>query len=466
MSKQMKCVLDKQLSGIAVHEQLEKRILTLPKARQKARRRSMAAIVVCGTLLIALSGLAATNPSFQRLLMSVGDKIAEALQPIELVSESNGIRMEVLAAMSDGQNAVAYFTLRDLTGERLLEGIIDPYDCMISGTRITNTRTAPYDEDTGTAMLSILGYGGEKLEGQKVTFRLRSFLVGRTNFEDVDIGIALDTVQGEKRSVWLAQENSAGGGGDFEWFYANKGMKILPPNEMHIPIPGVDFAYISNIGLIDGRLHVQTCFPKKKSMLDKQAGGNMDDHGGVWLEGIDSLSTARVFSDISVSFAVNDQGELCNPGYRIDDPDQDKVQYIEEVFPSNLDLAQYALRGDYTTNKDYITGDWSVAFRLQAVKAYKQAACDIDVGAARIHTVMVSPMGWTVLGEKGTVDSSVQAELLVKRTDGSEERIEVRDAISDGTTFEYHNFVEEPLDISLIQAVSVNGEEVRMLEKQ
>ncbi len=464
----LKTVLDEQLSEIAVSAQLEKRIMALPQMRRRAKRRSMVAIVVCVILLMAFSGLAATNPGFQALLSQVGNEIAQMLQPIELVSESNGIRMEVVAAMSDGQSAVAYFTLQDLTGKQRLKGLIDPYDCHIEGTYVNNPHTATYNEETETVMLSALGYGGESLYGRKVTFTLRSFLAGRTEYNDVAIDAPPEPFQEEAPSVWLGKEIIAGYGyNDVDEIARDNGISILLPNQMHLPIPGVDFAYISNIGVIDGRLHVQTCFPKKQytPFQPDEMNEHMDDHGETWL----LRGESRERGILSVSFAVDEQGELCSAGYSMNDvrvPPGDKVHYREEVFAIKPDLAPYALRGSFVTNEAYITGDWSVTFQLQAIKAYKQAECDIDVGTARVHTVMVSPMGWTIIGEKADQHAEVQATVSVHRTDGTRESFTMRATINDGTYFEYHSIPEEPLDIEQIQAVYVDGQEVQLAVKQ
>ncbi len=471
-NKSVKAALDEQLAGITVSPQLEKRILALPNARQKARRRSMVALVVVLLLLFALTGFAATSSSFQTLLMRVGDEIAHMLQPIELVSESNGIRMEVVAAMSDDHSAVAYFTLQDLTGQERLKGLIDPYDCRIEGTYVTNTRTATYDEDRQTAMLSVLCYGGESLYGRKVTFALHSFLAGRTEYDDIPVDLSLSAFQDETDAVWLAKDIIAGYGyRDLDEITRDAGLKILPPNQMRIPVPGVDFAYISNIGVVEGRLHVQVCFPKKQytPFQPDIMNQNMDDHGEVWLLGADGPSAQREYSALSVSFAVDEQGELCSAGYSMKDihtPPSDKVHYQEYVFAGKPDLAPYTLRGSFATNRAYITGDWNVTFRLEAVKAYKQADCDIDVGTARIRTVMVSPMGWTLIGEKKDPDAEVQATMLVNRKDGSQESFAIMATINDGTHFEYHDISEKPLDIGQIQEVSIHGQAVHLVGKQ
>lgn len=458
-SKPLKTALDEQLAGITINAQLEKRIMALPNAARKAKRRSMIAIVACGLLLIALPVLAATNSGFQDLLSRVGDKIARLLQPIELVSESNGIRMEVVAAMNDDNKAIAYITLQDMTDDRLA-GVIDLYHYGMAETGMSFTPIALYDEETRTATLRMFSYGGENLNGKKVILSLQSFLTGRKEWKNVDIGFPLDTVQVAERTVWLEKNAWQGGGGNFDEIISNGGLEILPLDEMYIPIPGVDFAYISNIGLIDDRLHIQIHWTEKGSVP-----ANLDDHGGFELLGEDGQSMIDD-RNISISFGTDAQGVMRNTGYGADGLLFDGgTVYQEDVYVVDSNLENYTLQGYFCTNKAYITGDWSVTFRLQAVKAFKQADCNIDIGSAQIRTITVSPMGWTLLGEKQP-DSAVQAEVLVKMTDGAEQRFEVGGAFDGETSFEFNSFEEEPLDIERIKEVYVNGQAVHLVEKK
>jgi hypothetical protein len=101
-------------------------------------------------------------------------ELAQLLQPVALVSESNGIKMEVVAAMNDDDTAVAYLTMQDLSGDRI-KGSIDLYHYSISeGSMFTHEMIA-YDEKTKTATIRLLANGGSKLNGEKITLRIDSF---------------------------------------------------------------------------------------------------------------------------------------------------------------------------------------------------------------------------------------------------------------------------------------------------
>lgn len=460
MNKRMKTKIDAGLSEIHISEQLEHRIMALSKTRQKQpMRRAMVVLIACGILLIALPVLAATVPSFQALLVQIGDEIAIYLQPIELEAESDGIRMEVIAAMNDDYNAVVYIALSDIAGERL-GGAIDLYDYGLSITNMSIASLAEYDESTQTAILRILAYGGQKLNGQKINFFLRSFLAGRSEHDNVDIDIPLDALTEAKDTVWLSKNDNIGGGGNYDELEKNGGVKLLPINEQKISIPGIDFAYISNIGIVDGRLHVQTCWPLKGHFP-----ANLDDHGEVRLVDSTGKTLQKDEQYFSVSFCTDAQGNIYNTDFNAQGLlIKNGTYYQEQIFEISAELTQSKLHGYFTSNREYITGDWNVTFRIEAAKAFKQADCDIDIGSATIQTITVSPLGWTVLGEKQPF-SDTQAELLVKMADGTEERIEILCASNDESSFTFHAFSEELVDVTQIKEVFVNGQKILLLEK-
>jgi hypothetical protein len=104
------------------------------------------------------------------------------LQPIEIISESDGIKMEVVAAMNDIEMAVIYVTLQDITGGRIDE-TLDLYDYSISGAQMFNSQIVDYDEITNTATLRIQRNGGKNLNNRKVNFHIRSFLSDKQTYK-------------------------------------------------------------------------------------------------------------------------------------------------------------------------------------------------------------------------------------------------------------------------------------------
>jgi len=65
-------------------------------------------IAACLCLIFAVPVFAATAPSFTALLSKLGPKYKNQLQSINIVSENNGIKMEVVASMNDGETVIIY----------------------------------------------------------------------------------------------------------------------------------------------------------------------------------------------------------------------------------------------------------------------------------------------------------------------------------------------------------------------
>ena len=72
-------------------------------------------------LIFSVGVGAAYIPSINNLLSIVSPKTALKLEPIESSSEDDGIKMEVVAAMSDEEMAIIILRMQDLTGNRIDE---------------------------------------------------------------------------------------------------------------------------------------------------------------------------------------------------------------------------------------------------------------------------------------------------------------------------------------------------------
>src|SRR5699024_5692890 len=108
------------------------------------------AMVTCICIMLSVGVLAATVPSFNEIVSIVSSDIASILQPIEMTSEDNGIKMEVVAAYNDDEMAVIYITMQDLTGDRIDESL-DLYNYTLSEGALFNSQIIGYDEETKTA---------------------------------------------------------------------------------------------------------------------------------------------------------------------------------------------------------------------------------------------------------------------------------------------------------------------------
>lgn len=134
----------------------------VPAAHRK--KRIVTAALAC-VLVMALSvtALASAFPGFRELLFGKSSPVAESLAPVAASGEWNGIRMEVLGAMGDGNHVIAYFTLQDLEernrlGETMsviagavLNGEYPETENVIEGGMAQSTQVLEYNRETQTA---------------------------------------------------------------------------------------------------------------------------------------------------------------------------------------------------------------------------------------------------------------------------------------------------------------------------
>jgi hypothetical protein len=170
-------------------------------------------MVTCICIMVSVGVLAATVPSFNKIVSKICPEIAPILQPIEMVSEDNGIKMEVVAAYNDDEMAVIYLTMQDLTGDRIDESL-DLYNYTLSEGALFNSQIIGYDEETKTATLRIQANGGEKMNGKKLSFAVKSFLSGSLVFDEVETGINLMDIEDvSSQTIPLNMERVSGGSG-------------------------------------------------------------------------------------------------------------------------------------------------------------------------------------------------------------------------------------------------------------
>ena len=103
------------------------RMKDAPRPR-RARRTARIVIAVAAALACVTTALAANQEAVLRVLYQLAPGVAAYMQPVNLVSEEQGIRMEVVSADVDGSEAGVYLTLTDLEGGRFGDTAPDLFD--------------------------------------------------------------------------------------------------------------------------------------------------------------------------------------------------------------------------------------------------------------------------------------------------------------------------------------------------
>ncbi len=437
MSKTIKNSIDTRLAHLKISNELKNKIIdTSKKKRVISKRRYTIGIAAALCVLLSISVMASAVPNFEKLLSMVGPKIAQNLKPIRLTSEDNGIKMEVLAAMSDSDTAVVYISMHDLNADRV-DDSIDLYNYSITGLNLLTSEVISYDRASKTAIIRILANGGKKLNGKKVTLNIESFLSDKKVYGLFDTGIDLKkaTRAYDKNTITLNMQNVSGGSGSFfEKFKEEGTISILKPDKLKIDLPNINFAHISNIGMIDGLLHIQT----------KWTGDGIDDHGTLVL--------------------IDNSGNRINPSniyFGIDEYGNTKYgrEYVEYVFQVNDTVVKkYKINGDsFTTAGQYTEGKWQNTFKIEAVEKGTEVNCDLNMNGIIINKVSVSPLGVSLIGTGSKTDNTNDINVSVRTKNGSVLDLESAVKQNEDGKFVCKYMPLEPIKVTDIKEVYING---------
>jgi len=283
-----------------------------PSKPRKARHAAVVAAVCVLVVALSVTAAAAAFPGFREMLFGKGSPVAEVLQPVSVTAEENGIEMEVLGAMGDKGNVIAYFTLRDAEGlNRLsqemsvnayakLNGEYPPDELVTGAGRNTVTSVLDYNEESQTAFCKFemitgaMDYADSTAEpydatGASVRLRImRIWHKARDEYVPVDISaveLTTETLPVTHTHDWKlvddeygghledqglltveeAQAALAAGTGPNELapYYSftecrdeNGAPVVLKPGK-GIPLDDDDGYGITAVGFIGGKLHVQ-----------------------------------------------------------------------------------------------------------------------------------------------------------------------------------------------------------------
>lgn len=436
MSNKVKQELEKIEIPKELHDRAKLGVMEAKSEKPKSKLKKFVIPLVASISIMFSAGVgAAYIPSFNNLLAYVSPEIALLLQPVNSSSESNGVNMEVVAAMNDDEMAVIYVTMQDLTGDRIDE-TLDLYDYSVSGVHMNNSQIVGFDETSNTATLRIQANGGKELDGSKVNFRIQSFLSDKQTF-DVKVNANLpEIISNTPQTIPLDMNNISGVGGDLlQQLEKQNVIQVLKPNESTIQLPGIDFMNITNIGVIDERLHIQV----------QWTGDDMDPHGFFYF--------------------VDDLGNEIHPSniyFGIDDSGQTKYgkEYTEYMFEMDrIDVEEQELLGDFVSNGNHIEGDWNTTFKLQSVGEELTTDFNKDFGTWTSNIVSVSPLGVTLYGD-GELNDSINIDVSVGMNDGSVQTLDSMTSFNgnEGNIVKFLSPI--PLDLSKVETININGTEI------
>ncbi len=395
----IKAYLDDKLETVTLGSNIKENILeeTIENTRKKrvmssTKRAVVVLASICLFFTTSISVLATTVPRVNNLIYSFSPFLAEVVYPVNKTSESNGIKVEVLSAVNDDHNAKVFFTVQDTTGQNRVYKDLDLCDtCHIDGPMSLGLSKISYDEDTQTVLYMLNGGGGKNMSGKMANFWISVMMSHKIFYDWYNTGMDLSVYISEDVELAPVDEytylGGSGGGGR---------NRVLEADKMDISLgEDIDFVTISNIGFVDGRLHIQT-----------KCEVGIDNHAELWFMKKNDVASFGNYSKAvqyeSFYFRTekdNEQSE--NNRYA------KHIEYIYDI--GNLEeLSQYDLWAFMMGDGIITKGNWKVNFRLEEAKTL-----EITELKGMASLVEVTPLGIYVEGY-----SKSECEFVIVMDDG------------------------------------------------
>ena len=291
-----------------------------------------AAACICLCVCLAVPALAAADmEALYEALYAVAPSAAQRLKPVNLACEDEGIRMEVVSALVEGDTAEMLVSIRDLTGSRIdrTADLFDSYTINTPFGMNGTCRKTDYDEKTGEVffLIELTSMNGEKIAGKKVTFSVREILYSKSRY---DCPIELPPEQSELRHVSESDDVDRGGWGFDEWDGTDAELVVPGGTEQQL-CPG---ASLTGWAVKDGLLHVQVRYKNVHTT---------DNHGEIYLLGGDGTKVDPFYG----VYTRDGEDSLC-----------------DSVFDASA-MNDHALWGSFTIGGGLVRGRWQVTIPLE-----------------------------------------------------------------------------------------------------
>lgn len=427
------------------------------KYHKKWTKTTVAAIVMSFILAVSATVMAIGN--FKWFIEKLNPSFGEIIEPVQSYSEDKGIRMEVIGAQKYDNQAVIYLSLQDVTGQNRLTEHTDFKDGFYANMRpkisdgndilsssISWKSTVLYfNENTNTVYYEFL-IMADPDSPLADPLELGSSLIYFDEKKYVDEPVSLTANIEELETIPISKEQIWGWGGHK---IPNDSLtKVLMPGYYADMPHGEKDQWISAIGVIDGKLHVQI-----GTMIKKGINGSSDA-----MLSLKNRDGHNIPFDYSLVFFCDEKNNLL--GVENNNFDRAIYKYEEFVFPvKSQKLSEYTL--SYTGSVFSGTeGDWKVVSNLNdSTSNMRTWKSNTAIGDYLFEYMTLSPLGLQVIGTyKGENWIDRDLVLEIETIDGMIP-LEVGGISQnpDKQTFHSSWMTKEPLDITKVTAIIVNG---------
>lgn len=436
------------LSGVALSPGQKAAILArcrpepLRVHRRSIARRALSVAAVFAVALVLSAGVLATSPGLAQQLAVLGRQTLSFLQPVNQVSEADGIRMEVLASMRSEDTAVVYLTLRDTTGQGRIQENTQLWNYHLEGASFAHAEQVDYDPETGSAMFRLTG---EDVTSDKVTVRVEAFSSGIEYYPPTPTGWSvaeLAELQPTPALSYPTLDHGWGmlnGPGDqkLEQQVESSSLPVLK-QQFSYPVEGLDWLTVQAVGVVDNALHIQL---RQDEDLGRFCSVNLS------LANADGEESGQAVLDV----ALDEPEAGFSSGTR---------EYVLPL-PQDADPADWELYASGVNCTVASNAGWQVTFELEPAHADRTGSCDLDTGSWQLQQVSLSSLGITIGGNGELYADSLDLTPVVTLQDGTQpEFISSSVSTDDQGNIVYRMLFRTPVDTSQVATVTLSGQPV------
>lgn len=436
------------LSGVALSPGQKAAILArcrpepLRVHRRSIARRALSVAAVFAVALVLSAGVLATSPGLAQQLAVLGRQTLSFLQPVNQVSEADGIRMEVLASMRSEDTAVVYLTLRDTTGQGRIQENTQLWNYHLEGASFAHAEQVDYAPETGSAMFRLTG---EDVTSDKVTVRVEAFSSGIEYYPPTPTGwtvAELAELQPTPALSYPTLDHGWGmlnGPGDqkLEQQVESSSLPVLK-QQFSYPVEGLDWLTVQAVGVVDNALHIQL---RQDEDLGRFCSVNLS------LANADGEESGQAVLDV----ALDEPEAGFSSGTR---------EYVLPL-PQDADPADWELYASGVNCTVASNAGWQVTFELEPAHADRTGSCDLDTGSWQLQQVSLSSLGITIEGNGELYADSLDLTPVVILQDGTQpEFISSSVSTDDQGNIVYRMLFRTPVDTSQVATVTLSGQPV------
>lgn len=454
--------MDEMLGDVSLSDWDKQRILHVARAEVRHARpggwvRRVCALGITFAVCMALSlGVLAAVPGLAQKLSILSQQTLAYLRPVEESCTVQDISMEVVAAMNDGNTAVIYVRLQDMSGQNRLDADTWFNSVALEGLDSTFCDGTILQPD-GSLLLRLTGEcDSGSAAGRKITLKLGDILLGNDYRPMVDTGYTVADIMAANPSPRLAGLFSSESGYSVAGAANGPMVRWLESGSLQmlkavgsVPLSDdCDWIQVLNAGVVDGSLHIlldpdnDQWYNMVEFVLGDAAGNPYDSERGVFGRG-DTL-----------------EGDSFHPH-------RDQEEQVL-MLPENVDPADMHVYYSSNTYETCLTDTWSVTFTLQEATADISLQCDLPLESWTLQDVAVSPICVTASGQGELQEAGYTPKILLTLTDGTtlgeygsflSTVLPGADDAPDGQdTVVCKYFFDEPLDVDQVQQIAVDGQ--------